>query len=162
MRNNPPDLQSVAKHSGVSISTVSRALTRPDRVATITRERVLEAVTALGYAPNQLARSLRMQGSRTIGLIISDILVPFHSEVAKGVEDFASSHNYTTILCNSSEDSKKEKQYRPKLAWHPLKPWLEPVRPWSKLTASVEQKVCGRCCQTMLPAQNKPRSIYLV
>lgn len=108
---NPPDLMSVAKHSGVSVSTVSRALTRPDRVAKATRERVLEAAAELGYAPNQLARSLRMQGSRTIGLIISDILVPFHSEVAKGVEDVASSHNYTTILCNSSEDSKKEKQY---------------------------------------------------
>jgi DNA-binding LacI/PurR family transcriptional regulator len=109
--NNPADLESVAKHAGVSISTVSRALTRPDRVATATRERVLEAVEELGYAPNQLARSLRMQGSRTIGLIISDILVPFHSEVAKGVEDLASAHHYTTILCNSSEDSKKEKQY---------------------------------------------------
>jgi DNA-binding LacI/PurR family transcriptional regulator len=102
---------SVAIHSGVSVSTVSRALTRPDRVAKATRERVLEAAAQLGYAPNQLARSLRMQGSKTIGLIISDILVPFHSEVAKGVEDVASSHNYTTILCNSSEDSKKEKQY---------------------------------------------------
>jgi DNA-binding LacI/PurR family transcriptional regulator len=109
--NNPADLQSVALHAGVSISTVSRALTRPDRVAQATRERVLEAAAELGYAPNQLARSLRMQGSRTIGLIISDILVPFHSEVAKGVEDLASSHHYTTILCNSSEDSHKEKQY---------------------------------------------------
>ncbi len=109
--NNPADLESVAKHAGVSISTVSRALTRPDRVAAATRERVLESATELGYAPNQLARSLRMQGSKTIGLIISDILVPFHSEVAKGVEDLASAHHYTTILCNSSEDSKKEKQY---------------------------------------------------
>jgi DNA-binding LacI/PurR family transcriptional regulator len=80
-------------------------------VAIATRERVLEAANKLGYAPNQLARSLRMQGSRTIGLIISDILVPFHSEVAKGVEDFANAHHFTTILCNSSEDGKKEKQY---------------------------------------------------
>ncbi len=109
--NNPADLESVAKHAGVSISTVSRALTRPDRVAQTTRERVLESAAELGYAPNQLARSLRMQGSKTIGLIISDILVPFHSEVAKGVEDFASAHHYTTILCNSSEDGNKEKQY---------------------------------------------------
>ncbi len=109
--NNPADLESVAKHAGVSISTVSRALTRPDRVAAATRERVLESAAQLGYAPNQLARSLRMQGSRTIGLIISDILVPFHSEVAKGVEDFASAHHYTTILCNSSENGQKEKQY---------------------------------------------------
>ncbi len=109
--NDPADLESVAKHAGVSISTVSRALTRPDRVATATRERVLESAAELGYAPNQLARSLRMQGSKTIGLIISDILVPFHAEVAKGVEDFASEHHYTTILCNSSENGNKEKQY---------------------------------------------------
>jgi LacI family transcriptional regulator len=76
-----------------------------------TRKRVLEAAHALSYAPNQLARSLRKQGSRTIGLIISDILVPFHAEVAKGVEDVASERGFATILCNSSEDPKEEARY---------------------------------------------------
>jgi LacI family transcriptional regulator, repressor for deo operon, udp, cdd, tsx, nupC, and nupG len=104
-------LESVARKAGVSVSTVSRALTRPDRVAKDTRESVLEAAQEMGYAPNQLARSLRQRGSRTIGLIISDIQVQFHGEVAKGVEDTAQAHGYTTILCNSDEDGAKEKTY---------------------------------------------------
>ena len=104
-------LESVAALAKVSVSTVSRALTRPERVAKVTRERVLKAALELGYAPNQLARSLRQRASKTIGLIISDILVPFHSEVAKGVEDVAQAHGYSTILCNSGEDGDKERQY---------------------------------------------------
>ena len=86
-------------------------MTRPDRVAKETREHVLKAAKVLGYAPNQLARSLRQRASRTIGLIISDIQVPFHSEVAKGVEDTAQAHGYTTILCNSDENGEKERTY---------------------------------------------------
>jgi LacI family transcriptional regulator len=104
-------LEEVARKAGVSVSTVSRALTRPDRVARDTREKVIEAANTLGYAPNQLARSLRQRASRTIGLIISDIQVQFHSEVAKGVEDTAQAHGYTTILCNSDEDGTKEHTY---------------------------------------------------
>lgn len=104
-------LEEVARKAGVSVSTVSRALTRPDRVARATREKVIEAANALGYAPNQLARSLRQRASRTIGLIISDIQVPFHSEVAKGVEDTAQARGYTTILCNSDENGEKERTY---------------------------------------------------
>lgn len=104
-------LEDVALRAGVSASTASRALTRPEMVTPETRKRILEAAQALGYAPNQLARSLRKQGSRTIGLIISDILVPFHAEVAKGVEDLASEHGFATILCNSGEDPKEEMRY---------------------------------------------------
>lgn len=104
-------LEDVANRAGVSVSTVSRALNRPEMVTPETRKRVLEAAQALSYAPNQLARSLRKQGSRTIGLIISDILVPFHAEVAKGVEDVASERGFATILCNSSEDPKEEARY---------------------------------------------------
>lgn len=103
--------EDVAARAGVSASTVSRALTRPEMVTPETRSRILEAAEALGYAPNQLARSLRKQGSRTIGLIISDILVPFHAEVAKGVEDLASEHGFATILCNSGEDPREEMRY---------------------------------------------------
>jgi LacI family transcriptional regulator len=104
-------LEEVARKARVSVSTVSRALTRPDRVARETREKVLEAAQELGYAPNQLARSLRQRASRTIGLIISDIQVQFHSEVAKGVEDTAMARGYTTILCNSDENGSKEQTY---------------------------------------------------
>lgn len=107
----PITLQRIALETNVSISTVSRALTHPDRVAFPTRERIRVAALRLGYAPNQLARSLRHGDSKTIGLILSDIMVRFHSEVAKGVEEIAQSHGYMTILCNSNEDGDREAQY---------------------------------------------------
>jgi DNA-binding LacI/PurR family transcriptional regulator len=131
-------LESVARKAGVSVSTVSRALTRPDRVAKDTRESVLEAAQEMGYAPNQLARSLRQRGSRTIGLIISDIQVQFHGEVAKGVEDTAQAHGYTTILCNSDEDGAKEKTYLELLKGFRVGGLiLEPTEAW---IASLEHK----------------------
>ncbi len=101
----------VARLAGVSTSTVSRALARPEMVSPETRKRVLEAARALGYSPNQLARSLRKRGSRTLGLIVSDILVPFHAQVAKGVEDVASQFGFATILCNTGEDPEEEARY---------------------------------------------------
>jgi DNA-binding LacI/PurR family transcriptional regulator len=109
--NNLVNLEQIAKETKVSISTVSRALTQPHRVAVATRERVQMAALRLGYAPNQLARSLRQGDSKTIGLILSDIVVRFHSEVAKGVEDIAQTNGYSTILCNSNEDGNREAQY---------------------------------------------------
>ncbi len=103
-------LDEVAQHAGVSTATASRALSRPDLVAEKTRNRILSAVKELGYSPNQTARSLRQNATRTLGLIISDILVPFHAEVAKGVEDYASNQGYSTLLCNSDESILRERE----------------------------------------------------
>jgi len=101
-------LDDVAKRAQVSAATVSRALSRPDMVAEATRERILQAARELGYQPNQLARSLRQRSSRTLGLIITDILNPFHATLAKGVQDAAEKHNYTVFLFNTDEDPEKE------------------------------------------------------
>lgn len=103
-------LEEVAKLAQVSPATASRALSRPDMVAKETRERVLEAARQLGYQPNQLARSLRQRSSRSLGLIITDILNPFHATVAKGVQDAAEKHDYTVFLFNTDEDPEKERR----------------------------------------------------
>ena len=103
-------LDEVAQRAGVSTATASRALSRPDLVAEKTRDRILSAAQELGYSPNQTARSLRQSATRTLGLIISDILVPFHAEVAKGVEDYASNQGYSTLLCNSDESILRERE----------------------------------------------------
>ncbi|WP_157202806.1 LacI family DNA-binding transcriptional regulator, partial [Calidithermus chliarophilus] len=103
-------LEEVAKLAQVSPATASRALTRPDMVARETRERVLEAARQLGYQPNQLARSLRQRSSRSLGLVITDILNPFHATVAKGVQDAAEKHDYTVFLFNTDEDPEKERR----------------------------------------------------
>ncbi|WP_295820225.1 LacI family DNA-binding transcriptional regulator [uncultured Deinococcus sp.] len=103
-----PSIQDVARLASVSTATASRALSRPDMVATGTRERVEAAAQQLGYQPNVLARSLRQKETRTIGLIVADILNPFHAMLAKGVQDAADQHGYTVFLFNSDEEPAKE------------------------------------------------------
>ncbi len=104
------NLEDVAKHAQVSTATVSRALSRPEMVAEATRERILQAARELGYHPNQLARSLRQRSSRTLGLIITDILNPFHATLAKGVQDAAEKRDYTVFFFNTDEDPEKEQR----------------------------------------------------
>ncbi|RIH84074.1 Catabolite control protein A [Meiothermus luteus] len=108
----------VARAAQVSPSTVSRALTKPDLVAPETRERVLQAARQLGYQPNKLARGLRKQQSRLLGLIVSDILAPFHATLAKGVQDAAEKHGYMVFLFNSDEQPEKEARYLQELQSH--------------------------------------------
>ncbi len=72
------------------------------------RAAVLDTVSRLDYRPNQIARSLKVQETRTLGLLINDILNPFYSAVAKGVEDVARSRGYSVIFCNTSEDEELE------------------------------------------------------
>lgn len=111
-------LEDVARQARVSPATASRALTRPDMVARSTRERVLEAAQALGYQPNVLARSLRQGGSRSIGLIITDILNPFHATLAKGVQDAADRHDHTVYFFNTDEEPDKERRALETLRGH--------------------------------------------
>ncbi|TSA87374.1 LacI family transcriptional regulator [Deinococcus detaillensis] len=101
-------IQEVAALAQVSTATASRALSRPEMVALSTRQRVMQAAQELAYQPNALARSLRQRETRTIGLIVSDILNPFHALLAKGVQDTAEQHNYVTFLFNSDEQPEKE------------------------------------------------------
>jgi DNA-binding LacI/PurR family transcriptional regulator len=103
-------IQDVATLANVSTATASRALSRPDMVAQATRERVLSAAQHLGYQPNVLARSLRQRQTRTIGVIVTDILNPFHATLAKGVQDAADRHGYTAFLFNTDEDAEKERR----------------------------------------------------
>lgn len=90
---------------------MSRVLAGNPRVHAELRERVLAAVEELNYRPNRVARSLRVQQSSTIGLIISDIQNPFFTSVVRAVEDVAYRHGYSIFLCNSDEDPEKERLY---------------------------------------------------
>src|SRR5215468_10042742 len=98
----------LAKQLNVSTATVSRALSRPEAVAPATRERVLEVVRRSGYQMNAIARSLRTQSTRTIGIIVSDIRNPFFSAIVKAVEDVARTNGYSVLICNADEDGRNE------------------------------------------------------
>lgn len=111
-------LKDVAERAQVSQSTVSRALSHPDKVALKTRERVLKVAAELKFQPNHLARGLRQQNTRIIGLVLADILNDFHAHVAKGVQDAAYQHGFMVMLCSTDEDSKREEDFLQELHRH--------------------------------------------
>jgi DNA-binding LacI/PurR family transcriptional regulator len=105
-------ISDVASEAGVSVATVSRVLNNADYpVRPETRERVLEAAEKLDFRPNELARSLLLKSTRTVGLAIPDIANPYYPLISRGVEDVASEHGYTVIFCNTDRDSEKSERY---------------------------------------------------
>jgi LacI family transcriptional regulator len=96
-------IKDVASRAGVSVATVSRVLNDHPSVRQDTRERVLAAVAELGYRPNAVARSLRTDQTNTLGLVISDVLNPFFTELARSVEDEARALGYSVIIGNADE-----------------------------------------------------------
>ncbi len=97
-----PTTKDVAKLAGVSAATVSYVLNgRRDGAGTIseaTRKRVLDAMTQLGYAPNQTARSLRRQSTERICLVLPRLNIPYYDILARDVQHVADEHNYSVIL----------------------------------------------------------------
>lgn len=104
-------IKDVAKEAGVSIATVSRVLNDIDVVNEETKKKVLDAIKKLGYRPNIVARSLKTQRTRTVGILIPDISSQLYPEIVRGAEDVANIYNYNVMLCNSDSDLEKEKEY---------------------------------------------------
>ncbi len=92
-----PSIKDVAQAAGVSTATVSRVLANKSRVNAETRKRVLEAIEQLNYRPNLIARSLRVQKSAKIGLVVSDIRNPFFTAISRAVEDAAYEQGYSDV-----------------------------------------------------------------
>jgi DNA-binding LacI/PurR family transcriptional regulator len=114
--DRPVGIRDVASRAGVSPATASRALNGSPTVSNALRDRVLEAAAVLGYRPNNLARSLRRQRTDTIGVIVSDIANPHHSEAVRVMEDAASRAGWRLLLCNSDERVDKQRAYLELLA----------------------------------------------
>jgi DNA-binding LacI/PurR family transcriptional regulator len=102
------NMKDIAKMAGVSLGTVSHVLNDSAGVREPVRQRVLQAVQAIGYQPSQLARGLRRDKTNMIGMIIPDITNPFFPGVVRGAEDVAFSNGYRLILCNTDNDHSKE------------------------------------------------------
>jgi LacI family transcriptional regulator len=107
----PTTIRDVAAVARVSPATVSRVLNGKQDVAADLRQRVLGAVTDLGYRRNGPARSLRTRAAMVLGLIISDISNPFFTAVVRGAEDQAQLAGYSLVLANADEDVDKEARY---------------------------------------------------
>lgn len=110
-RSRKVTIYDVAKAAGVATSTVSRALNGNAPVADQTSSRIRAAVEDLRYQPNSIARSLAIQATQTIGILIPDISNPFFGELVKGVQHRIEEFGYTLFLGNTEQDSGKEVAY---------------------------------------------------
>ena len=104
-------ISEVAKRAGVAPVTVSRVNNSADNVSPATRQRVQQAIEALGYVPSGVAQSLRSKRTRSLALVVPDVTNAFWTTVARGVEDAAQSHGYSVFLCNTDEDLAKQLRY---------------------------------------------------
>ena len=103
-----PTIHDVADHAGVSIATVSRALTGRRRVDPEIVARVTAAAEELGYRPNALARGLRRQSTGTIGMVVPGIANPFFAAVVEEIEKVLQESGLDLLLCNSMGDIELE------------------------------------------------------
>jgi LacI family transcriptional regulator len=107
------NIRDVAKAAGVSVTTVSHALseTHSSRVNAQTVEHIKAVAGELGYAPNRLASGLRNQRSRILGLVSDEITTtPFAGAMIQGAQDAASEHGHLLMVVNSGLDNELERQ----------------------------------------------------
>lgn len=102
-------MQDVARQAGVSKASVSRFIGE-DRslLSEAIAQRIDQAITTLGYRPNQMARGLKRGRTRLIGMLVADIRNPYSVAVMHGVETACRQHGYTLVLCNTDRDPDRE------------------------------------------------------
>jgi len=103
-----PSLKTLAASLGLSPATVSRVLSGQGeryRISRTTRERILIQAQASGLVVDQLARSLRLRRTLTLGLVIPDISNPFFAQLARQIERQARRHGYSVFIADSEEDA---------------------------------------------------------
>lgn len=108
MKSNPVTLKDIAKKLGITAATVSRALKDYPDISPKTKKLVLAAVKEMKYRPNPIALNLRKNQSKTIGIIIPNIVHEFFSTVISGVIKYADEAGYSVVLCQSNEKYHQE------------------------------------------------------
>ncbi|MFT4255889.1 MAG: LacI family DNA-binding transcriptional regulator [Pseudoxanthomonas sp.] len=101
----------IARQAGVSPGTVSRALSRPEKVLPATRKRIEQAAARLGYVPNVAARALKTQRSGKILVTVPDIANPFFAQILQGAEEAAQAAGYAVLLGDTQQQAEREERY---------------------------------------------------
>lgn len=101
----------VAARAGVSITTVSHALSGNRPVADATRERIERAIRELGYRPNAFARGLRTERSYMVSLIVPDLTNPYYPALARGMQDVLMAAGYQTFVCSTDGNEVTERRF---------------------------------------------------
>ncbi len=103
-KNNPRTLQELAECAGVSIASVSRALSGADGVSRQTRERIQKMATSAGFSPNLLARRLATGKSRRLGFIVSDLNNLVYVDYFHTLEKYLRGKGYELLISDSERD----------------------------------------------------------
>jgi LacI family transcriptional regulator len=107
MKNNRTTIHDVARLAGVSISSVSVVVNNKDKyISPQLRKKVEDAINTLNYQPNLVARSLKIQQTKSIGLIVTNITSPIIPPLVRTVQKFAQQKGYDTFIVSSEEDAK--------------------------------------------------------
>ncbi|MDO4680469.1 MAG: substrate-binding domain-containing protein [Aerococcus sp.] len=107
MKKQNVTIYDVAREAGVSMATVSRVVNGNMNVKPATREKVMEVIKRLDYHPNAVARGLASKRTRSVGVLIPDIMNAYYAGLAQGINDIAAMYKYNIVLSTSeaNEDS---------------------------------------------------------
>jgi LacI family transcriptional regulator len=156
----------VAERAGVSVAVVSYVINDgPRPVTPETRAKVEKAIEELDYFPNELARSLRLQQSLTIGLITPNFTNPVYAEVAAGIQEICLPNGYLTLFVYSGGDPDRERtlihMFRAKrvdgVIMQPIAPdppaAIKPLRRARTPVVLLQHDCCGVPCVVLADVQ---------
>lgn len=110
MTESAATIHDVAKLAGVSIATVSRVINASGNVNPDTQARVQQAMSSLNYTRNMTARNLKTRNTKSIGVLIPEILNTFFLDIVRRVEGLMYKRGYSIVLCSSNDDLEQENQ----------------------------------------------------
>ena len=102
------NIRDVAARAGVSVTTVSHTLNGTRFVSEAARAKVHEAAHALGYVPSEIARGLKHNTTRTLGMLVPNNSNPYFAEIIRGVEHHCYGAGYSLLLCNTNDDPQQQ------------------------------------------------------
>jgi LacI family repressor for deo operon, udp, cdd, tsx, nupC, and nupG len=105
------NIRDVARLAGVSVATVSRALSNPEKVSAESLDKVHTAIASVGYRPNMLARNFRSARAYTVVVLVPDIANPFYSLFIRALEDRAQQKGYAVLLGDTRGTPEREIEY---------------------------------------------------
>ncbi|MBB3128422.1 LacI family transcriptional regulator [Paenibacillus rhizosphaerae] len=108
-------IKDVAERAGLSTTLVSRYLNGRKGVSQVSREKIQLAIKELNYRPNGIARSLVLQKTQSIGIVLDNLWAPFAgrliSGLEQGAEDFDKENKYNVLFCSSNGDLQKKRRH---------------------------------------------------
>jgi LacI family transcriptional regulator len=108
MKQRRTSLKDIAKRMGVSIATVSRALSNSHEVSEETKRKIQTVAREMNYRPNPFAQSLRKEAPHIIGVVVPNLVAHYYAAVLDGIEDYARQKGYSVFSSNSHESNELE------------------------------------------------------